>query len=98
VRDRSRELFDFVRNVSFLRNMKWLGWEGEVLIDEKGKGSSWIGRNFAYKPITIRSSRNLAGKFLNVKVVKAFSTYLEAEIVGHSREERTNDQAALATC
>jgi tRNA A37 methylthiotransferase MiaB len=53
-----------------------------VLIDEKGKISgSWIGRNFAYKPIVVKSSANLLGKTLNVKVTKAFSTYLTGTIL-----------------
>jgi tRNA A37 methylthiotransferase MiaB len=59
------------------RNQRWIGWTGEVLVDEKGKvAGSWIGRNFAYKPVTVKSSENLLGKTLRVKVVKAFSTYL----------------------
>jgi tRNA A37 methylthiotransferase MiaB len=67
--------------VSLEKNKKWLGWTGEILIDEKGKGQSWIGRNFAYKPIVVKSTKNLICKFLRVRVTKAFSTYLEAEIV-----------------
>jgi len=83
VKARSRKITELVRKVSSERNKRWLGWEGEVFVDEKGKGASWIGRNFAYKPIVIKSSENLAGKFLHVKIVKAFSTYLEAEVIEH---------------
>jgi MiaB/RimO family radical SAM methylthiotransferase len=81
VRERSRKLTDLVRKVSLSRNLRWVGWTGEILVDEKGKGSSWIGRNYAYKPIVISSDGNLFGKFLFVKVSRAFSTYLEAEII-----------------
>jgi tRNA A37 methylthiotransferase MiaB len=61
-----------------------LNWRGEVLVDGKGKGSSWIGRNFAYKPIVIKIDNNLLGRFISAKVVKASSTYLEAEIISQS--------------
>jgi tRNA A37 methylthiotransferase MiaB len=48
-----------------------------VLVDEKGKvEGSWVGRNFAYKPIVIKSSDNLLGKTVRVKVVEASITYL----------------------
>ncbi len=81
VMDRSRKLTDLVKKISFNRNQKWLNWEGEILVDEKGRDSSWIGRNFAYKPIVVKSHRNLAGRFLRARVNKACSTFLEAEIV-----------------
>jgi threonylcarbamoyladenosine tRNA methylthiotransferase CDKAL1 len=79
VKARSRALAMLVRQVSLERNRRWLGWAGKILVDKKGTDQSWVGRNFAYKPIVVKSGRNLLGKFLNVKVVKAFSTYLEAE-------------------
>jgi len=81
IKSRSRRLSEIAKSISLERNKRWLGWEGEILIDEKGKGYSWIGRNFSYKPIVVKSRKNLIGRFLRVKVVKAFATYLEAEIV-----------------
>jgi len=81
VAERSRKLTELVRGISFKRNQRWLNWQGEILVDEKGKGSSWIGRNFAYKPIVIKSSENLLGRFIRVQISKAYSTYLEAEVI-----------------
>jgi tRNA A37 methylthiotransferase MiaB len=81
---RSQKLTELVRKLSLERNIRWLNWEGEVFVDEKGKNSSWIGRNFAYKPIAIRSNYDLFGKFVRIKVVKAYSTYLEAEVINES--------------
>ena len=52
-----------------------------MLLDEKGKEGSWMGRNFAYKPIVIRTTKNLLGKFVTVRIVDVFPTYLQAEIV-----------------
>lgn len=71
---------ELVRRVSFKRNRAWVDWEGMVLIDERGKRDSWIGRNFAYKPVVIKDEEFLLGKLMNVRVVEAFQTYLEAKI------------------
>jgi threonylcarbamoyladenosine tRNA methylthiotransferase CDKAL1 len=79
IKRRSAEAAKLAKQVSLKRNKRWVGWTGEVLIDEKGKvPSSWIGRNFAYKPITVKSSAKLLGKTLPVKVIEAFSTHLAA--------------------
>jgi threonylcarbamoyladenosine tRNA methylthiotransferase CDKAL1 len=81
VKRRSSEVAKLVRQVSLERNQRWVGWSGEVLVDEKGKvPGSWIGRNFAYKPVTVKSSANLFGETLQVKIAKAFSTYLEGTV------------------
>ncbi len=81
VNRRSRELAELSRNVSFEKNRAWLGWEGKVLFDEKGKGESWMGRNFAYKPVVVKGDGSLLGRVVEVRVVDTFSTYLEAEII-----------------
>jgi threonylcarbamoyladenosine tRNA methylthiotransferase CDKAL1 len=78
---RSTLTSELSKQLSAERNRQWLKWVGEVLIDEKGKvEGTWIGRNFAYKPIAIKSTRNLLGKTLQVEVVEAFGTYLKGEI------------------
>ncbi len=78
IRRRSSEAAKLVKQVALERNKRWVGWSGEVLLDEKGKvPGSWIGRNFAYKPVTLKSPANLLGKTLQVTIVEAFSTHLE---------------------
>jgi threonylcarbamoyladenosine tRNA methylthiotransferase CDKAL1 len=45
---------EIVRKISLEKNIKWIGWKGNILISEKGKKKyQWIGRNFAYKPVLI---------------------------------------------
>lgn len=81
IKRRSTRAAQLAKQTAFERNQQWLGWTGEILVDEKGKvPGSWIGRNFAYKPVTVKSSADLLGKTLQVKVVKAFSTHLSATI------------------
>jgi len=72
------------RKVAFERNQRWVNWTGEVYVDEVGKvPGSWIGRNFAYKPVVLKNagSGDLIGKLFHMKIVKAFKTYLEGETV-----------------
>jgi tRNA A37 methylthiotransferase MiaB len=80
IKRRSKEMSELSRRISFEKNRSWLGWEGIVLFDERGKGESWMGRNFAYKPIVVKSGESLAGRFVPVRVVNTFTTYLEAEV------------------
>jgi threonylcarbamoyladenosine tRNA methylthiotransferase CDKAL1 len=78
---RSTVAAELAKRLSAERNQRWVGWSGEVLVDEKGKvEGSWVGRNFAYKPIVVKSTDNLLGKTLQVKVVDALGTYLKGEI------------------
>lgn len=81
VNERSKRMSELFRRICFEKNQAWLGWKGEILVDEKGRNGSWIGRNFAYKPVAIKSEEKLLGKFLQVKVEKAYSTYLTAETI-----------------
>jgi MiaB/RimO family radical SAM methylthiotransferase len=79
---RSTVTAELVKRLSAKRNLRWVGWTGEMLVDEKGKvEGSWVGRNFAYKPIAIKSEDNLLGKTLRVKVVEASTTYLKGEVI-----------------
>jgi tRNA A37 methylthiotransferase MiaB len=79
---RSTVAAELAKRVSLERNRRWVGWEGDVLIDEKGKvKGSWVGRNFAYKPVAIKSNDNLLGKTVRVEVEAAAGTYLKGKIV-----------------
>ena len=82
IKRRSTVAAQLAKQVSFERNQRWVGWVGEVLVDEKGKvEGSWVGRNFAYKPVAIKSNDNLLGKTVTVKVVEASTTYLKGALV-----------------
>lgn len=63
------------------RNRRWIGWKGAILINEAGKIlGTFVGRNFAYKPIVVKSTNNLFGKKAQVEIVQAHSTYLEGKL------------------
>ncbi len=81
IKRRSSEAATLVRQMSWRRNQRWIGWEGEILVDEEGKApDSWVGRNFAYKPIVVKSRVNLFGKQVQVKVENAFATHLAGSL------------------
>jgi MiaB-like tRNA modifying enzyme len=82
IKQRSVVVAKLVKQLSFEKNKQWEHWSGKIFIDEKGKNEeSWIGRNFAYKPIVVKSAQSLLGKTLHIRVVKVTETYLIGEIV-----------------
>jgi threonylcarbamoyladenosine tRNA methylthiotransferase CDKAL1 len=82
IKRRSTAAAELAKRLSAERNARWVGWNGEVLVDERGKvAGSWVGRNFAYKPIAVKSNGNLLGKTVRVKVVEACGTYLKGTLV-----------------
>jgi threonylcarbamoyladenosine tRNA methylthiotransferase CDKAL1 len=82
IKRRSAVAAALARRISLERNRRWVGWSGEILIDEKGKvAGSWVGRNFAYKPIAVKSRRKLMGKTVKALVNDATETYLKANII-----------------
>jgi threonylcarbamoyladenosine tRNA methylthiotransferase CDKAL1 len=77
IKERSSMAAALAKRISYDRNKQWLGWKGEILVDEIGKISgSMVGRNSAYKPIAVNGTSELLGKTVNVRVAKAFPTYL----------------------
>ncbi|MEM2995258.1 MAG: tRNA (N(6)-L-threonylcarbamoyladenosine(37)-C(2))-methylthiotransferase [Candidatus Bathyarchaeia archaeon] len=81
IKRRSAAASSLARQIAYENNQRWIGWTGEILIDEVGRAGSWVGRNFAYKLIVVKTADNMLGKTVKAKVVKAFSTHLEGEIV-----------------
>lgn len=82
IKRRSSMASALAKRFSLENNRRWVGWTGEILIDETGKvQGSWVGRNFAYRPVVVKSASNLIGKFVSVKIVKAFPTYLEGNVI-----------------
>jgi MiaB-like tRNA modifying enzyme len=73
-KERSRRLTELHRKVAFERNQKWLGWEGEIIIDEKVKDGV-AGRNYAYKPVVIRQDLPL-GSIAKVRITEARNFFL----------------------
>lgn len=81
IKRRSVKASALVKQLSAEKNLRWIGWRGEILVDEAGQvEGSWVGRNFAYKPVVVKSGMDMLGKLVNVRVVRAAGTYLAGTI------------------
>lgn len=78
IKERSKKLGKKHKEIALRKNGKWLNWKGPIIIDEYKKGA-WIGRNFAYKPITLKTEEELEGTVKTIQVKQAYPTYLAAE-------------------
>ncbi|MEM2083850.1 MAG: tRNA (N(6)-L-threonylcarbamoyladenosine(37)-C(2))-methylthiotransferase [Nitrososphaerota archaeon] len=81
IKKRIKEIFELSKKISFEKNIEYIGWVGKVLIDEKGCGNTWIGRNISYKPVVVESNKNLLGKIIDVEIESAKATYLLGKIL-----------------
>lgn len=78
VKQRSATLHKLVKSISLEKNRRWLGWRGEVLVDEGVKGAK-IARNPYYKPILLYDGVEL-GSYLQVEVKGATAACLHGEV------------------
>lgn len=81
IEKRCKELTQIVKEISYKKNLKWVNWAGRCLVSEKGKKDSWILRNFAYKPIVVKSDQNLLGRFVDVEIVDVGINYLMGKLI-----------------
>jgi MiaB-like tRNA modifying enzyme len=74
---RSRKLTQLWRKISLERGQRWIGWKGEVLIDEHGRNGTVIGRNYTYRPVVLKTEAR-HGDFVKVRISGARVGYLLA--------------------
>ncbi len=68
---RSTKLTNLFNKTALEKNKSWIGWKGEILVDEIGKNKTMVGRNFAYKPVVIKANKKFLGKFVEVEIKDA---------------------------
>ena len=78
LKHRSRLMTSLYREIAMENNRKWLNWNGNILIDEKGKDNSWIGRNYCYKPVVVKGDFKL-GEEIKVRISDAKIFYLTGD-------------------
>ncbi|MEM5829665.1 MAG: tRNA (N(6)-L-threonylcarbamoyladenosine(37)-C(2))-methylthiotransferase [Candidatus Aenigmatarchaeota archaeon] len=78
--ERSLKLSKIIKEISLEKNKSWVGWRGEALVDEIGKKESFVARNFAYKPIVLKTREKIFGKFVEVEVEEARENFLITKI------------------
>lgn len=78
-KERSRTLKKVHTAIALEQNKHWLGWEGDVIVDENVKDGMG-GRNYAYKPIIVRDNVK-KGDVVRVKIIEAQAWALIGEAV-----------------
>jgi len=82
VSKRSKELHDLNKKIGMENNRKWINWKGKILIDEKGTvENTWMGRNYCYRPVVVKSSKDFLGKFIKIEITNVKSNYLIGKII-----------------
>ncbi|MBN2458975.1 tRNA (N(6)-L-threonylcarbamoyladenosine(37)-C(2))-methylthiotransferase [Candidatus Woesearchaeota archaeon] len=94
IKPRSKRLMELQARIA--DNREWLGWQGNIIIDEIGKtivkNISFVGRNDYYKPVVVKSRQGQKGRqdhkklklgdVIEVRVVAAAQHFLEANKYG----------------
>ncbi len=71
VKHRTKVITDLFTNISKMQNERWIGWEGEIIIDENGRDAGqWAGRNESYKPVIVAGGYKIGDK-VKVRIAKA---------------------------
>lgn len=80
VKQRSKILTKICKEISNEKNKRHLGKKYSVLITEKGKNKTFVGRSGNYKPVVLKENVKI-GSFVNVKIKDARPTYLVGSII-----------------
>ena len=80
IKNRTRKITKLFNVVALQQNRKWYGWTGSIVIDEIGKNNTFIGRNYAYKPVVVQGKFNL-GEEITVKIVDSTNYDLRGEVI-----------------
>ena len=82
-KERSKMLTSVFYSVAEKENLQWLGWEGNVLVNEAGRFRTVKGRNYCYKQVLIKGTLDdyPLGSIVRVKVVEVSAFDLHCEVV-----------------
>ncbi len=79
-KERCKKMMELFTTVAKENNQKWIGWQGKILISEKGKNNTSVGKNYAYKQVVIAEDIPI-GQEVRVKVTSATPLDVRGEIV-----------------
>jgi tRNA A37 methylthiotransferase MiaB len=80
VKERSRILSKISNEISKEKNLGYIGKKCKILITEKGKKNTFVGRTDNYKPVVLKNKTEI-GRFLQVEIIDAKSTFLLGSII-----------------
>ncbi|KXB00131.1 hypothetical protein AKJ40_01870, partial [candidate division MSBL1 archaeon SCGC-AAA259M10] len=76
---RSRKMTDIVQEISYDKNLNYLGTVTEGLVVKEGRKGGYVARLPNYKPLIVEDAN--PGDFVRVKVTGAEPTYLRGELL-----------------
>jgi len=80
VKKRSKKLTEICSMISYDKNKKHIGKKYKIIVTEKGKNDTFVGRAGNYKPVVIRKHVKI-GDFLKVEIINSASTYLVGSLI-----------------
>ena len=78
--DRVRIIMSNFHHILRMNNEKWLGWQGDITLFEKGERDEWVGRNFAWKPINVKGSF-MPGDRVHVQINAIIGDSIRGEVL-----------------
>ncbi len=85
LKERSEHMWKVVTRIALEKNLEWIGWKGQVIIDEYNtEKENWLGKNFAYRPVIIQESENMFGEHRSVSELQ-LGQIVDVEIVDANR-------------
>jgi MiaB-like tRNA modifying enzyme len=79
VKARTRELTAIHKEMTRKNHEEWLGWEGEVIIEEyNADNKNWLARNQFYKPIIVENGK--LGENVRIRITGAVSHFFTGTI------------------
>jgi len=85
IKERSRLMTKVVKEISYRRNQRWVGWRGEVLVSGIGIKGGVVSRNYTYKPIVLQLGEEYLGYEFEIRITRADTFYLDAEVISTIR-------------
>lgn len=70
-KQRSRATNRLFEKTGLERNKRWVGWKGKALVSEKNNDGSYTARNQWYKPVIVKSEKEILGKEIKVRISNA---------------------------
>ena len=80
IKRRSKIIFEQITKISTGNNKRWIGWQGDVLFDERTEDGI-KGRNFAYKSVFVKNQKVAIGQRHIIKITDISVNTLLGEIV-----------------
>jgi tRNA A37 methylthiotransferase MiaB len=81
VKERSQEVTKLFHEILEKNKKKWKNWSGKIIITEKGKNNSWIGKNEFYKQVVIKDDKIKIGDVVECRTVSLGRFEIVGELV-----------------